>query len=100
MKEFYISSDFMRYITPVLKELIRERVTEVLPTLQTLFLEKPPPPGPVHETIGQFVAARRLVGHPLAISSWEEGYLEYWYVLSVSISSTFRHNFLTRCNSS
>jgi hypothetical protein len=73
MKDLYISSGFTPCITPVLKELVRERVTEVFPALQTLFLEKPPPPGPVHETIEQFVAARRLAGHPIIISPWERG---------------------------
>jgi hypothetical protein len=67
----FISSEFTPLIAPALKELIGERVTEVLPALQTLFLEEPPLSGPVPEAIGQFVVARQLAGHPLAVSRWE-----------------------------
>jgi hypothetical protein len=67
----FISSEFAPRIAPALKELIGERVTEVLPALQTLFLEEPPSSGPVPEAIGQFVVARQLAGHPLTVSRWE-----------------------------
>ena len=73
VKGLYISRGFMPSITPALQELVGERVTEVLPALQTLFLEEPlsSESGPVQETIGQFVAARQLAGRPTAISRWE-----------------------------
>ena len=73
VKGLYISREFMPSITPALQELVGERVTEVLPALQTLFLEEPlsSESGPVQETIGQFVAARQLAGRPTAISCWE-----------------------------
>jgi hypothetical protein len=50
--------------------LVEERMTEVLPILQNIFLEELQPSGPVQEGIGQFVAARRLSGHPITVSSW------------------------------
>ena len=66
--DFYISEDFAPSVALVLQELDGERVTEVLPALQTLYLEDPLPSGPILEIIGEFVAARELVGHPIAIS--------------------------------
>jgi hypothetical protein len=68
VKDLYISRVFARRIAPALQGLIRERVTEVLPALQTLFLEGT---HPVQEAIGKFVAERQLAGHPVAISRWE-----------------------------
>jgi hypothetical protein len=71
VKDFYISSILIPRIAPALQELVGERVTEVLPALQTLFLEEPLPSGPVQEAIGQFVAARQLSGHPIVVSRWD-----------------------------
>jgi hypothetical protein len=70
VKDLYISLEFMPSIAPALQELVGER--EVLPALQTLFLEKPHSSGPVQEAVGQFVAARQLAGHPIAIYRWEK----------------------------
>jgi hypothetical protein len=61
-------------IAPALQELVKGRVTEVLPALQTLFLLKPVELGPAQETIGQFVAARQLAGLPISISRWDGKY--------------------------
>jgi hypothetical protein len=62
-----ISPEFMPSIAPALKELVGERVTEVLPALHALVLEEPLTSGPVQEAIGQFVAARQLAGHPIVV---------------------------------
>jgi hypothetical protein len=70
VKTLYISSNFTPRIAPALQELVGERVSEVLPALQGLLLEDPSPSGPVQETVGQFVAARQLAGHPIAVSHW------------------------------
>ena len=70
VKVLYVSSEFTPRITPALNELVGERVTEVLPALQTLFLEESPLSRPVQEAIGRFVVARQLAGHPLAVSRW------------------------------
>jgi hypothetical protein len=67
----YISREFVPRIASALQELVKERVTEMLPALQTLFVEEPLPSGPVQENIGQFVAARQLASHPIAVSRWE-----------------------------
>ena len=68
LKDLRISRDFMPRIAPTLQELVGERVTEVLPALQTLFLEEALPSGPVQESIGKFLAARQLAGHSVTIS--------------------------------
>jgi hypothetical protein len=72
VKDLYISPGFASRIAPALQVLAKERLTEVLPALQTLFLAKPLPSGPVREAIMQFVAMRQLVGHPIAVSYWEK----------------------------
>ena len=65
MKDLYLSEEFL----PVL-ELIGESEIEVLPALHNLFLSELESE-PVQEVVGRFVAARRLTGHDIAISSWE-----------------------------
>ena len=71
VKDLYISSEFVPRILPALQELTGERVTEVLPALQTLFLDEPLASGPVQDIIVQFVDARQRVDHPIGISRWE-----------------------------
>jgi hypothetical protein len=71
VKGLYISREIVPRIAPAVQELVGERVTEVLPGLQDLFLEEPHPSGVVQETFGQFVALRHVAGHPIAISRWE-----------------------------
>jgi hypothetical protein len=71
VKDLHISPEFTPRIAPTLQELVGGRVTEVLPSLQTLFVEETLPSG-VQETIDKFVAARELAGHPVAISRWED----------------------------
>jgi len=68
LKDLHVSWEFVPRIAPAFQELAGEPVTEVLPALQSLFLEEPHPSGPVHEAIEKFVAARKLAGHPIAVS--------------------------------
>ena len=68
VKDLNVSENFSPSVALVLQELDGERVTEVLPALRTLFLEEPLPSGPILEIIEEFVAARELVGHPIAVS--------------------------------
>ena len=58
-------------IAPVLGNIVGERATEVLPALENIFVEKFRPSEPVHEAVGQFIAARQLSGRPIVISRWE-----------------------------
>ena len=68
VKNFYISKELAHCIALFLKGLVKERVTDVLPALESLFLEELYPSGPIQEAIGSFVAARQLLGHPVAVS--------------------------------
>jgi len=74
VKNLYLSKKFAPRIAPSLQELVGGRTTEVLPALQSLFLEELRSSGPVEEAIGKFVAARQLSNHPVAIKN------AIWYV--------------------
>jgi hypothetical protein len=79
VKNLYLSKGVVPRIAPALQELVGERLTEVLPALQGLWLEEPCPlgltegllSGPVQDAIEKFVASRLLSGHPIAISLWD-----------------------------
>ena len=66
VKNLYLSEEFARRIAPALQELVGVRTTEVLPTLQNIFLEGLQPSGPVPEGIQWFVTTRQATGHPIA----------------------------------
>jgi hypothetical protein len=54
-------------VAPALQELVGERVTEILPGLQNIFLKGSPPSGLIPEGIAKFVSARELSGHPVIV---------------------------------
>jgi hypothetical protein len=69
VKNLYLSEGVVPRIAPALQELAEGRATEVLPGLESLFLEEPHQSGlideshvskPVQEAIGMFIAARQL----------------------------------------
>ena len=63
-----LSKNSVRLVAPPLQDLAGERATEVLPALQNLFLTTgSQPSGPVKEGIDQFIATRRLHGHPVTV---------------------------------
>ena len=69
VKNLYISREFALGIAADLKELIGGRITEVLPSLQNIFIR---PWEPIQNYFEQFIAARRHSDHPIAISVWEK----------------------------
>ena len=71
LKNLYLSQDFAPHIVSALQEHIGGITTEVLPTLQNIFLEGLRPSGTVPEAIGQFVAMRQVTGHPIIVSPWD-----------------------------
>jgi hypothetical protein len=73
VKKLYLSEEFALRIGPALQELVGGRATEVLPTLENIFLEGLQPSGPVQEGIGKFVAARQVTSHPIVVSRWDRG---------------------------
>jgi hypothetical protein len=72
VKSLYLSKEFAPGIAAALQELVGGRITEVLPSLQNILVERIGPWGPFQENIGQFVVARRLSDHPIAISVWDK----------------------------
>jgi hypothetical protein len=75
VKSLYVSEEFLKSMVFALQELVGGRTTEVLPSLQNIFLAGFMPTGSYHtdlqEAIGQFIAARQLSGDPIAIfSGW------------------------------
>ena len=79
VKNLYLSKAFAPGIAAALQELVGSRITEVLPSLQNIFVEELDPFESFQENVfGQFVTARQLSGHPVAISVrnepvWNEG---------------------------
>jgi hypothetical protein len=70
VKNLYLSELFSPRIAPALKELTGGRTTELLPALQNVRLEGFQPSKPVQKGIAQFISARQLTNHPVAISVW------------------------------
>ena len=64
----YVSKAFMPGIAAALQELVGDRITDVLPSLQNIFMEELDPLEPLQENIGQFVTARQFSDRPIAIS--------------------------------
>jgi hypothetical protein len=72
VKNLYLSKEFAPGIAAALQELVGG-ITEVLPSLQNIFVAGLEASGPFQENIGEFVAARQLSDHPIAISVWDRG---------------------------
>jgi hypothetical protein len=73
VKNLYLSKKFASHIAPALQEIAGGGTTEVLPTLQNLFLEGFQPSESVQEGIERFISARQVTDHPVAISVWDRG---------------------------
>jgi hypothetical protein len=79
IKNLYLSKQVSLLIAPALQELTGGRITEVLPALENVLLEGFQPSGPVHEGIAQFISARQVTNHPVAISVWHRDFKNYTY---------------------
>jgi hypothetical protein len=71
VKNLYLSKELVPCIATALQELVGGRVTEILPTLENIFLQGFQPSGPLHEGIEKFLAARQLTSHRVAVSRWD-----------------------------
>jgi hypothetical protein len=80
VKNLYLSRVLAPGIAAALRELDGTSITEVLPNLQNIFVEglRVEPSRPLQENIGQFAAARRHSGHPIAISVWGKDWMSFW----------------------
>ena len=80
VKDLYLSQEVSLHVASALKELSEERLTEVLPALQDIFIDDLQPFGFIQEAFRDFVAMRRrqVSGLPVAIHRWirEEEKLE------------------------
>lgn len=72
VKNFYISEELTECMAFELKDLARERVANVLPALECIFLENLQPSKTDQERYRQFAAARQLLGRPVTISTWNK----------------------------
>ena len=79
VKNLYLSKEFAPGIAAALQELVGGRIMEVLPSLQNIFVEALELSGPFQKNIEQFVAARQLSDHPIAISVWSRHIDADWY---------------------
>ena len=70
VKNLYLSEEFESRIMLSLQDLVGERMAEVLPTLQNIFLEGLDTSGPVQKASQEFVA-RRQASQPIAVSRWD-----------------------------
>ncbi len=68
VKNLYLSKEFAPGIAAALQEVVG---TEVLPSLQNIFVKELEQSGPFRKNIGQFVTSRQHSGHRIAISIWE-----------------------------
>ena len=78
VKDLYLSKGFAPGIATALQGLVGERITEVLPSLQNIFVEGLETSRTFEENIGQFIAARQLSDRPIAISVWDKDYIGNW----------------------
>ncbi|KAI0290815.1 hypothetical protein BC826DRAFT_1106279 [Russula brevipes] len=68
VKRLSLSNGFAPRVVPALQELSGERIMDVLPALQSIFLPETSLSGPVKEAFAQFLTARHLSGHPVAVN--------------------------------
>ena len=70
LQSLYVSAELVAPVDAALQELTEGRTMEVLPALNTIFMEGLEPSGSVPEGIKSFIAARQLSDHPVAVQSW------------------------------
>jgi hypothetical protein len=68
VKTVSLSEEFTPRVVPASQDLSGERIMEVLPALQSVFSPESSLSGPVEEALAQFLTARQLSGHPVAVN--------------------------------
>jgi hypothetical protein len=76
VKSLSLSEEFQPNMASALQELVGDRTTEVLPSLQEIVLEAEGigPSRADLKAIGKFAAARQLSGHPIAVQVLDDGW--------------------------
>jgi hypothetical protein len=103
MKNLYLDKEFASGIAAALQEPEGGRITEVFPRLQNIFVKRLGPSGPFQENIGEFVAARQLSEHPIAISGTKISqclFISLEFFLPPFLSSVYRTLYLALSNTS
>jgi hypothetical protein len=77
VKNLYLSKEFALRIVPALQELVGDSATEVLPTLQNIFLEGLRSSGPIQRGIGKFVTTRQITSHPIVVARWDRNRVKF-----------------------
>jgi len=71
VKVLYLSEEIVPSFAPALQEIVGDRVFDVLPALQGIFLEGLHPSGSVKEALDKFSDARQFSERPIVISHWD-----------------------------
>jgi hypothetical protein len=85
VKDLFLDEDLALRLPRALQELTDELSTEVLPALQTIYIEEVEEDqlsGAVKEAIRSFIAARQRSGNPVpvAVQSWQLDWDKYeWF---------------------
>ncbi|KAI0290813.1 hypothetical protein BC826DRAFT_524365 [Russula brevipes] len=68
LKGLSLSKKIAPRVLPPLQELSGERIMDVLPALKSIFLPETSLSRPVKKAFAQFLTARQLSGHPVAVN--------------------------------
>jgi hypothetical protein len=79
VQNLYLSKHVLPDVVPVLRELIGERTTEVLPELRILFVEEFKKSWDEQESIQSFIAARTLSNRPIVVKQCTASSRWEWY---------------------
>jgi hypothetical protein len=71
VKNLYLSKQFAPRIAPALQEITEDGATEVLSTVQNLYLEGFEQSQAVPEVVERFISGRQLTNRPVVISAWD-----------------------------
>jgi len=71
VKNLRLSEAIAFRVAKTLTRLPAERVMEVLPALENVFISRRVFPRPLKKAISRFADARRLSGHPVSIYNWD-----------------------------
>jgi hypothetical protein len=72
VKHMFLSQGVALHVAPALQELTGTRITEVLPVLRNVSVERLDPLGPVQEPLARIYTERRLLsGHFIDVQFWE-----------------------------
>jgi len=72
VKKLRLFRHLVPQVAQALAEVPGESLPAVIPVVETISIEDPEPSGHVQEAIGQFVTARQLSGHPVAVQRWDK----------------------------